>query len=278
MSDSLWVCNIGAISYGSGLELQESLRRARQQELIPDTLLLLEHTPAVYTRGRRSVPGELTMGEAWYADHGIEVIQTKRGGKVTYHGPGQLVGYGIVRIEDTVAYVRLMENAIAEALRESEGIVARGRPEDGFNYTGVWVEDRKIASIGVHVSRGIAAHGFAVNVENDMRPFNWVIACGLPEVTMTSVALEQGDPGIEPAPVPVIPPGLFVPAHTGNIPISATEPTSTARFTRFRTAVADAFAARRGTTVVEVEPERVHAVAADHAGADQSVALEQPQH
>jgi lipoyl(octanoyl) transferase len=241
MSDTLWVCNVGTIDYHSALELQEALRAARQQELIPDTLLLLEHAPALYTRGRRSVPGELTMGEQWYAERGIEIIQTKRGGKVTYHGPGQLVGYGIVRIEDTVGYVRMMENAIAEALR-SESITARGRPEDGFDYTGVWVQDRKIASIGVHVSRGVAAHGFAVNVENDMRPFNWVIACGLPEVTMTSIAFEQGDPGIAPAAVPVIPEGLFVPAHTGNIPVTATQATETERFLRFRSATAEAFA------------------------------------
>src|ERR1700759_5127561 len=83
----MWVCEVGEIDYRSALALQERTRDARQQELIPDTLLLLEHNPAVYTRGRRSAPGELTMGEEWYAARGIEIIETNRGGKVTYHGP-----------------------------------------------------------------------------------------------------------------------------------------------------------------------------------------------
>jgi lipoyl(octanoyl) transferase len=274
MSGTLWVCNVGTIDYRSALELQEALRVARQQELIPDTLLLLEHAPALYTRGRRSVPGELTMGEQWYAERGIEIIQTKRGGKVTYHGPGQLVGYGIVRIEDTVGYVRMMENAIAAALAGSEGIAARGRPEDGFDYTGVWVQDRKIASIGVHVSRGVAAHGFAVNVDNDMRPFNWVIACGLPEVTMTSIAAEQGDPGIEPARVPVIPEGLFVAAHTGNVPITASQPTTTERFVRFRAAMADAFAA--GITAAGEDSRSIEPVTLERLAEAASLAAAEP--
>ena len=133
----LWVCYIGQIDYRSALELQERLRAARQQELIPDTLLLLEH-PRVYTRGRRSAPDELTMGDAFYEDQGIEVITTNRGGKVTYHGPGQLVGYPIVQVSDVVAYVRLLEQALVVALKD-EGIFARGRPDEGPDYTGVWV-------------------------------------------------------------------------------------------------------------------------------------------
>jgi lipoyl(octanoyl) transferase len=197
----LWVCNAGQIDYRSALELQERLRDARVQEIIPDVLLLLEHSPAVYTRGRRSAPGELSMGEAWYAERGIEIIDTRRGGKVTYHGPGQLVGYGIVRVDDVVGYVRLLERALVGALAE-EGIVARGRYEDGPDYTGVWVEDRKIASIGVHVSRGVTTHGFAINVVNDLAPFGWVIACGLPDVEMTSVTAElsrSGSVGCKPS-------------------------------------------------------------------------------
>jgi lipoyl(octanoyl) transferase len=190
MTSELWVCNLGQIDYRSALELQEQMRAARQQELIPDTLLLLEH-PRVYTRGRRSEPGELTMGEAFYAAQGIEIIETKRGGKVTYHGPGQLVGYPIVRVDDVVGYVRTLELALVAALRE-EGIFARARPEDGPDYTGVWVDERKIASIGVHVAKGVTTHGFAVNVDNDLTPFTWVVACGLPSVTMTSIAQERG--------------------------------------------------------------------------------------
>ena len=113
-------------------------------------LLTLEHWP-VYTRGRRSGPGELPMGEDWYRMQGIDIVDTDRGGKVTYHGPGQLVGYPIVRVDDVVAYVRTLERALVSALGE-EGIEARARPEDGPDYTGVWVGERKIASIGVHVA------------------------------------------------------------------------------------------------------------------------------
>src|SRR4029077_8453137 len=128
--------------YRDGLALQERVRAARQAGDVPDVMLLLEHWP-VYTRGRRSGPGELPMGEDWYRIQGIDIVETDRGGKVTYHGPGQLVGYPIVRIDDVVAYVRLLEGALAAALAE-EGVAARGRPEDGPDYTGVWVEHRKI--------------------------------------------------------------------------------------------------------------------------------------
>jgi lipoyl(octanoyl) transferase len=122
---------------------------------------------------------------------GMEIVQTDRGGKVTYHGPGQLVGYPIVRVDDVVAYVRLLEQALVQALSE-EGIRGRTRPEEGPDFTGVWVEDRKIASIGVHVARGVTTHGFAFNVENDLQPFGWVVPCGLEGVQMTSLIKETG--------------------------------------------------------------------------------------
>jgi lipoate-protein ligase B len=189
----LWVCNLGEVDYLEALDLQERLRLARQQELIPDVLLQLQH-PRIYTQGRRSDPGELTMGEDWYRAKGLEIVKVNRGGKVTYHGPGQLVGYPIVRVEDVVAYVRLLEQALVAALAE-QGVTARARPEDGPEFTGVWVENRKIASIGVHVSKSVTTHGFAVNVDNDMAPFTWVVACGLPDVTMTSIAQESGSTG-----------------------------------------------------------------------------------
>jgi lipoyl(octanoyl) transferase len=189
----MWVCEVGQIDYRSALALQERARDARQRELIPDTLLLLEHNPAVYTRGRRSAPGELTMGEAWYAERGIEIIDTNRGGKVTYHGPGQLVGYPIVRVSDVVAYVRLLERALVTALADIN-IDARARVDEGPDYTGVWIDNRKIASIGVHVARGVTTHGFAINVEaHALEPFSWVVACGLPEVQMTAIESERGD-------------------------------------------------------------------------------------
>jgi len=177
MSDELWVCELPVVEYREALALQERLRAARQAERVPDTLLLLEHPP-VYTRGRRSDPSELPMGEAWYLTQGIDVVDTNRGGRLTYHGPGQLVGYPIMRIDDVIVYLRTMESAIVAALADA-GVGARARPQDGPDFTGVWTADRKIASIGVHVSRGVTTHGFAVNVQNDLQPFSWVVPCGL---------------------------------------------------------------------------------------------------
>lgn len=190
--NELWVCQLGTVEYGEALALQERLRAARQGEELPDVLLVLQH-PAVYTRGRRSAPGELPMGEEWYRQQGIDIFETDRGGKVTFHGPGQLVGYPIVRIDDVLAYLRTLERALIAALAD-EDVDARARPEDGPDYTGVWVADRKIASIGVHVSRGVTTHGFALNVENDMRPFEWIVPCGLDGVRMTSLTAETGRP------------------------------------------------------------------------------------
>jgi lipoyl(octanoyl) transferase len=192
-SDELWVCHLDTMPYLEAVAVQERLRARRQAQELPDTLLLMEH-PSVYTRGRRSAEGELTLGEDFYRALGIDVIDTDRGGRVTYHGPGQLVGYPIMRIDDVGAHLRTMEAAIVAALAE-EGIAARSRCEEGPDYTGVWVEDRKIASIGVHVSRGVTTHGFAVNVANDLAPFSWIVACGLPDVTMTSIAAELARAG-----------------------------------------------------------------------------------
>jgi lipoyl(octanoyl) transferase len=184
----LWVCHLGTVPYRDALAVQGRVRERRQSEELPDTLLLLEHPP-VYTRGRRSRDDELVLDEAFYRARGIDVVDTDRGGRVTYHGPGQLVGYPIMRTRDIGSYLRTMEAAIVSALAE-EGIDARSRCAEGPDYTGVWVEDRKIASIGVHVSRGVTTHGFAVNVDVDLDPFSWVVACGLPDVVMTSIARE----------------------------------------------------------------------------------------
>jgi lipoyl(octanoyl) transferase len=188
----LWVCQLGVLEYGAALELQERVRAARQRELVPDVLLALEHYP-VYTRGRRSEQGELPMGVDWYRMQGIDVVESDRGGKLTYHGPGQIVCYPIVGVDDVVAYVRTLERAVIAALAQ-EGIEARARAEEGAAFTGVWVQERKIASIGVHVARGVTTHGVAVNVENDLQPFEWVVPCGLDGVRMTSVLKEQGAP------------------------------------------------------------------------------------
>jgi lipoyl(octanoyl) transferase len=197
----LWVCHLGLIEYGEALALQERIRAARQRDEVPDVLLTLQHPP-VYTRGRRAGTDELPMGEDWYRRQGIDIVDTNRGGKVTYHGPGQLVGYPIVRVDDVVAYVRRIEQALVAALAQ-EGVAARGRPEDGPDYTGVWVGERKIASIGVHVARGVTTHGFAVNIENDLQPFGWIVPCGLTDVQMTSLGRETGrPPGRPPTLVP----------------------------------------------------------------------------
>jgi lipoyl(octanoyl) transferase len=190
--EELWVCDLGTVAYRRALTIQERVRELRQADEIPDVLLLLEHPP-VYTRGRRSAVEELPLGESFYRDQGIEILATDRGGRVTYHGPGQLVGYPIMQIGDIGSYLRTMEAAIVATLA-TEGIVGRSRCEEGADYTGVWVAERKIASIGVHVSHSITTHGFAVNVQNDLEPFSWVVACGLPDVAMTSVKREL-EPG-----------------------------------------------------------------------------------
>ena len=190
MGNELWTCHLGTVEYRAAAALQERLRERVIAGELPPLLLLLEH-PAVYTLGRRSEPGDLPFGPDFWRARGIDVVETPRGGKLTYHGPGQLVGYPIMPARDIPAFIGAMEDALVAALAE-EGIAARGRDREGPQFTGVWVEDRKIASIGVHVSRGVSSHGFAVNVDNDVEPFHQVTACGLPGVRMTSIALETG--------------------------------------------------------------------------------------
>ena len=141
----------------------------------------------MYTRGRRTEPDDLPMGESWYLSQGLEVADSDRGGRVTYHGPGQLVGYPIMRVRDVPSYVHTMESAIVAALGD-EGIEAEVREE----LTGVWAGESKIGSIGVHVSRGVTTHGFAINVDGDLQPFEWIRPCGLDHVRMTSVLQETG--------------------------------------------------------------------------------------
>ena len=193
--DEVLTVRCGVIPYEEARGLQERVEAARQADELPDVLLLLEHYP-VYTKGRRTQPAELGMGEDWYRMQGIEVCETDRGGAVTYHGPGQLVGYPIVSLKpygDNVhEYVRRLEELMTGSLA-TLGIDAE--VNDGL--TGVWVggappEGRKIGSIGVHVSRGVTTHGFAVNVNNDLQPFEWVVPCGLEGVRMTSVCRELG--------------------------------------------------------------------------------------
>ena len=201
MTAEILVLRAGTVRYMEAWDLQRALAAKRRAGEIADVLMLLEHPP-VYTRGRRTKPEELPMGAAWYEAQGIEVVNSDRGGLVTYHGPGQLVAYPIVDLAplggDVHAYVRRLERVMIEALAE-HGVAAG--PIDGL--TGVWTlgappgpgvqgAARKIGSIGVHVSRGVTTHGLAVNVSNDLQPFEWVVPCGIEGVAMTSLSRELG--------------------------------------------------------------------------------------
>ena len=189
----LWTCHLGTVEYREAAALQETLRERVIAGELPDLLLLLEH-PAVYTLGPPLGPGRPAVRRGLLARARDRRRAHPARRQAHLPRPGQLVGYPIMHASDVPSYVRTMEQAIAAALAE-EGIEARGRDHEGPAYTGVWVEDRKIASIGVHLSRGVSAHGFAINVDNDVEPFHQVTACGLPGVRMTSVALETGRMG-----------------------------------------------------------------------------------
>lgn len=208
VSTELLLIDCGTIRYRDAWDLQLALAERRGAGAIPDALLLLEHPP-VYTRGRRTTAAELPMGDEWYETQGIEVLDTDRGGLVTYHGPGQLVAYPILDLApmggDVHAYVRGLERVMIGALAE-HGVGAQ--TIEGL--TGVWTDGpapapglagaaEKIGSIGVHVSKGITTHGLAVNVDNDLQPFEWVIPCGIQGVAMTSIAKEGGREATVPA-------------------------------------------------------------------------------
>jgi lipoyl(octanoyl) transferase len=190
MSGEILVVRPGTVPYEEAWKLQRELAARRQRGEIADVLLLLEHPP-VYTRGRRSKPEELPMGAAWYEAQGIEVLNTDRGGLVTYHGPGQLVAYPIVQLrgygDDIHQFVRGLEQVMTGTLGDY-GV--RANTIEGL--TGVWVGTRKIGSIGLHVSRGVTTHGLAINVNNDLQPFEWIVPCGIEGVSMTSLSRELG--------------------------------------------------------------------------------------
>jgi len=188
--EEVWTVRAGQVPYEEAREAQKRLEAARQACELPDVLLLLEHPP-VYTKGRRSTLDELPMGPDWYRMQGIEVRETDRGGRVTYHGPGQLVGYPIVSLkpygDDVHDYIRRMERVIIAALADWNVDTAL---IDGL--TGVWAKERKVGSIGVHVNRGVTTHGFAINVNNDLQPFEWIVPCGIQSCRMTSLTRELG--------------------------------------------------------------------------------------
>jgi lipoate-protein ligase B len=189
VSARLLVRDLGRRPYLEVLELQRDLCRERGAgALAEDVLLLVEHEPVV-TLGRGSRPASLPLPPVQLERRGIAVVEVERGGDVTYHGPGQLVGYPIVDLrehrQDLHWYLRRLEDGLADALGRL-GIEAGRNP----GLTGVWTAGRKIASIGIHVKQWVTFHGFALNVTTDLSPFDLIVPCGIRDVVMTSVAEE----------------------------------------------------------------------------------------
>ena len=184
---------LGRVGYGDATALQEEARRRLREAEGREKLILLEH-PHVYTLGRSAGTDDILATPEWMRQRGVSVEMTDRGGQVTYHGPGQLVGYPIVNLDpdrrDIRRYVRDLQRVLVETLAEF-GVEAYGehRPER----IGVWVGERKIASIGVHLSRWITTHGFALNVSTDLNYFAAIVPCGLQSVRMTSIADLTGE-------------------------------------------------------------------------------------
>lgn len=186
-----WVIDLGLIGYVPACELQLRLASARKANLIPDVLLLCEH-PHVITLGRNGHRENLLASEHLLRQMGVEFHATDRGGDITYHGPGQVVGYPILNLaairRDVAWYVRQLEEAMISATAEF-GIVATRKP----GMTGVWVEGmndgapEKLAAIGVHLSRWVTSHGFAYNVSTDLRYFDLIVPCGIPDKRATSL-------------------------------------------------------------------------------------------
>ena len=190
---ALEVRDLGLIPYAEALALQSDLVVRRRTGDIPDQLLLLQH-PHIITLGTASSLSHVLADESRRRDLGIDLVDVGRGGDVTYHGPGQLVAYPILDLKpdrkDVHRYLRDLEAVLVRTLDE---IGIRGEPIPDL--TGVWVEGRKIAAIGVRVSSGwITSHGFALNVSNDLSFFETIVPCGIPDVSVTSVTQELGRP------------------------------------------------------------------------------------
>ena len=177
--------NLGTVDYSNSLSLQKNLHSYIVTNQLPNLLLLLEHNH-VYTLGRRGSITDVFASSGFLSQYNIKIHHADRGGEVTYHGPGQLVGYPILNIRDLqigpVKYVRSLEDVLVQTLAYFE---IDAHVKDGI--TGVWVGQKKIASIGVKISRGVTYHGFALNVSNDLSFFDHIVACGLSDIKITSV-------------------------------------------------------------------------------------------
>lgn len=188
--DVFKVCKLGIIPYQKALELQLSLLEKRRKEEIEDALLLLEHPPT-FTTGRRGKDEHLLMNLEEFKKRGIHFEVVSRGGDITYHGPGQLVGYAILDLKklnnDIHKYLRNLEEIIILALND---FGMKGERIKGI--TGVWVKDEKIASIGVGIKKWITYHGFALNVNTDLTYFDMIVPCGIQGVKITSVKKLSG--------------------------------------------------------------------------------------
>jgi lipoyl(octanoyl) transferase len=194
--------SLGRVPYAEALALQQRVIAARKANQIPDTLLLLEHPP-VLTLGRNSDRANILASDQLLAKKGVELHETNRGGDVTYHGPGQLIGYPIVDLRGDlpgkkgphlgpVDFMRLLEEVLIRTCGEF-GVMTQRIPKR----TGVWtlgggsILEKKIAALGVHVSQGITSHGFALNVTTDLRDFQWIVPCGITDREVTSLELES---------------------------------------------------------------------------------------
>lgn len=182
---------LGRVPYAATAALQVELREALRRGEGPERLLLLEHE-AVFSLGRNATMADILWSPAELAFHGVEVAPSDRGGQVTFHGPGQLVGYPILDLSpdrrDIRRYVRDLQEVLVRTLADFAVAAAGGEGER----IGVWVGPRKIASIGVHLSRWRTTHGFALNVAPELALFGGIVACGMPEIEMTSIAHETG--------------------------------------------------------------------------------------
>jgi lipoyl(octanoyl) transferase len=186
----LWVVRLGRMGYEEALEYQREVARQRITGAIPEDVLILVEHPPVVTLGRSSKEKNLISTPAFLASKGVELFEVERGGDVTFHGPGQLVGYPIIDLkrhrQDLHWYLRSVEEALIRTLGEY-GIP--GERSTGF--TGVWTNGRKIASIGVHARDWVTWHGFALNVTTDLSYFDFIVPCGIAGVEMTSIATER---------------------------------------------------------------------------------------